>query len=47
MIYQKSAHKYKWKAISILQEKAKLISAQRGPCAEAARDEEVPRMLAH
>ena len=31
MIYQSSAQKYKWKAISILHEKAKLISAQRGP----------------
>ena len=31
MIYQRSTQKYKWKAISILHEKAKLISAQRGP----------------
>ena len=31
MIYQISAQKYKWKAISILHENAKLISAQRGP----------------
>ena len=29
MIYQRSAQKYKWKVISILHEKAKLISAPR------------------
>ena len=31
MIYQSLAQKYKWKAISILHEKTKLILAQRGP----------------
>ena len=52
MIYQRSAQKYNWKAISILHEKAKLILAQRGPrvaarararggpCTEAASGEE-------
>ena len=32
MIYQRSALKYKWKAISILHEKTKLISAHAAQC---------------
>ena len=36
----------KWKAISILHEKAKLILAQHGARAEAAHGEEPTRVLA-